>query len=264
MRTFGEAPPPPTFFERLKAGLSRSTAGLSDGLIGVIAGKKLDAATIEELEDALIGADLGPAQAARIAGEIAKGRHDAMISDFDLRRLLCREIEKVLAPAAKPLVVDGGKKPFVILVAGVNGTGKTTTIGKIAKRFRDEGAKVVLAAGDTFRAAAIEQLQVWGGRAGADVMASAPGALGFNRLFIKYVFAHAFQLTDDGWRQLTWRWGIFFFALAVLNEIVWRNFSTDSWVIFKVWIIIPLIFLFALTQSAFVLKHQLPGTGQKS
>ncbi len=176
MRTFGEAPPPPTFFERLKAGLSRSTAGLSDGLIGVIAGKKLDAATIEELEDALIGADLGPAQAARIAGEIAKGRHDAMISDFDLRRLLCREIEKVLAPAAKPLVVDGGKKPFVILVAGVNGTGKTTTIGKIAKRFRDEGAKVVLAAGDTFRAAAIEQLQVWGGRAGADVVASAPGA----------------------------------------------------------------------------------------
>ncbi len=90
------------------------------------------------------------------------------------------------------------------------------------------------------------------------------GGLGFNRLFIKYVFAHAFQLTDDGWRQLTWRWGIFFFALAVLNEIVWRNFSTDSWVIFKVWIIIPLIFLFALTQSAFVLKHQLPGTGQKS
>jgi intracellular septation protein len=90
------------------------------------------------------------------------------------------------------------------------------------------------------------------------------GGLRFNRLFIKYVFAHAFQLTDEGWRLLTWRWGIFFLALAALNEIVWRNFSTDSWVIFKVWIIIPLIFLFALTQSAFVLKHQLPDEAQNS
>ena len=89
------------------------------------------------------------------------------------------------------------------------------------------------------------------------------GGLGLNRLFIKYVFAHAFQLTDEGWRQLTWRWGVFFFALAALNEIVWRNFSTDSWVIFKVWIILPLISLFALTQSAFVLKHQLPDSGPK-
>ena len=82
------------------------------------------------------------------------------------------------------------------------------------------------------------------------------GGLWFNRLFIKYVFAHAFQLSDEGWRALTWRWGIFFFILATVNEIVWRNFSTDSWVLFKVWIILPLIFLFALAQSPFVLKHQ--------
>ncbi len=175
MRTFGEAPPPPGFFERLKTGLSRSTAGLSDSLIGAVAGKKLDKRTVEELEEALIRADLGTELAGRIAGEIARGRHDAMISDYDLCRLLCREIEKVLKPVAKPLLVDGSRKPFVILVAGVNGTGKTTTIGKIARRLHDEGASVVLAAGDTFRAAAIEQLQVWGARAGADVVASAPG-----------------------------------------------------------------------------------------
>ena len=129
MRTFGEAPPPPGFFERLKSGLSRSTAGLSDSLIGAVAGKKLDAKTIEELEEALVRADLGAALSARIAASVANGRHDAMISDYDLRQLLCREIEKVLAPVAKPLMVDGDKKPFVVLVAGVNGTGKTTTIG---------------------------------------------------------------------------------------------------------------------------------------
>ena len=175
MRTFGEAPPPPNFFERLKEGLSRSTAGLSDSLTGVFAGKKLDAATIEELEEALIRADMGAGLAARIAADVAQGRYNSMISEYDLRQILSAEIEKVLAPVVKPLLIDGGKKPFVILVAGVNGTGKTTTIGKIAKRFRDEGAKVVLAAGDTFRAAAIEQLQVWGRRTGAEVVAGAAG-----------------------------------------------------------------------------------------
>ncbi|HEX4534269.1 MAG TPA: signal recognition particle-docking protein FtsY [Rhizomicrobium sp.] len=175
MRDFGEAPPPATFFERLKEGLSRSTAGLSDSLGSVIAGKKLDAATIEELEEALIRADIGTVLGARIAAEVAKGRFDSTISEYDLRQILYREIEKVLAPVAKPLAVDPAKKPFVILVSGVNGTGKTTTIGKIAKRFRDSGLKVVMAAGDTFRAAAIEQLQVWGGRSGAEVVSTTAG-----------------------------------------------------------------------------------------
>jgi len=175
MRQFGEAPPPPTLFERLKEGLSRSTAGLSDSLGSVFTRRKLDADTVRELEDALIRADLGTALAGRLAGAVAKGRYDKEISESELRSVLAGEIAAVLKPVEKPLVVDRAKKPFVVLVAGVNGTGKTTTIGKIAKRLAGDGLKVVLAAGDTFRAAAIEQLQVWGARAGAEVVAGAAG-----------------------------------------------------------------------------------------
>ena len=175
MRQFGEAPPPPTLFERLKEGLSRSTAGLSDSLGSVFTRRKLDADTVRELEDALIRADLGTALAGRLAGAVAKGRYDKEISESELRSVLAGEIAAVLKPVEKPLVVDRAKKPFVVLVAGVNGTGKTTTIGKIAKRLAGDGLKVVLAAGDTFRAAAIEQLQVWGARAGAEVVAGVAG-----------------------------------------------------------------------------------------
>jgi fused signal recognition particle receptor len=176
MRTFGEAPPPPTVFERLKKGLSRSSGGLSDSLAGVFTRKKLDAQTVEELEEALIGADLGAALAANIAQGVAKGRYDWLISESELRRILCAEITRVLKPVEKPLAVDPAKKPYVILVAGVNGTGKTTTIGKLAWRFARDRLKVVIAAGDTFRAAAIEQLQIWGERTDAEVVARAPGA----------------------------------------------------------------------------------------
>jgi fused signal recognition particle receptor len=176
MRTFGEAPPPPTVFERLKEGLSRSSGGLSDSLAGVFTRKKLDAQTVEELEEALIGADLGAALAANIAQGVAKGRYDWLISESELRRILCAEITRVLKPVEKPLAVDPAKKPYVILVAGVNGTGKTTTIGKLAWRFARDRLKVVIAAGDTFRAAAIEQLQIWGERTDAEVVARAPGA----------------------------------------------------------------------------------------
>jgi fused signal recognition particle receptor len=176
MRDFGEAPPPLTLFERLKEGLSRSTRGLSDNIAGIFANRKLDATTVAELEEALIKADLGAAQADAIAKAIAKDRYDVSISDYDLKRLLAAEIAKILKPVEKPLAVDAGKKPFVILVAGVNGTGKTTTIGKLAKRFAREGRRVVLAAGDTFRAAAIEQLAIWGARTGADLVAGAAGA----------------------------------------------------------------------------------------
>jgi fused signal recognition particle receptor len=176
MRQFGEAPPPPTLFERLKEGLSRSTAGLSDSLGGIFTRRKLDAETVRELEDALIRADLGTALASRLAGAVAKGRYDKEISESELREVLAGEITAVLKRSEKPLAIDRAKKPFVVLVAGVNGTGKTTTIGKIAKRLTDDRLKVILAAGDTFRAAAIEQLQVWGMRAGAEVVAGAAGS----------------------------------------------------------------------------------------
>ena len=177
MRTFGEAPPPPTLFERLKEGLSRSSGGLTDNLAGVFTHKKLDAQTIEELEEALVRADLGASLASRISQSIARERYDWLISEAELRRILADEMLKALGPAEKPFTFDSAKKkPFVILVAGVNGTGKTTTIGKLALRFAREGKMAVLAAGDTFRAAAIEQLQIWGERTGAQVIAREPGA----------------------------------------------------------------------------------------
>ncbi|MFL5237942.1 MAG: signal recognition particle-docking protein FtsY [Rhizomicrobium sp.] len=176
MRTFGEAPPPPRLFERLKEGLSRSSGGLSDNLTGVFTRKKLDADTVVELEEALVRADLGAALATRISKNIARERYDWLISEAELRRVLADQIIGVLAPVEKPLIIDRSRKPFVILVAGVNGTGKTTTIGKLALRFARDGMEVVLAAGDTFRAAATEQLQIWGERTGAEVVAREPGA----------------------------------------------------------------------------------------
>ena len=176
MRDFGEAPPPPTFFERLKEGLSRSTAGLSDNIAGIFTKRKLDAESIAELEEALIKADMGIALAAKLSRAVGEGRYGAEISDFDVREILRREIAAVLQPVQKAFSVDGSRKPFVILVAGVNGGGKTTTIGKLAKKLTRNGAKVVLAAGDTFRAAAIEQLVIWGKRAGAEVISRAAGS----------------------------------------------------------------------------------------
>ena len=169
MRTFGEAPSPPTFLERLKTSLSKT------GLGEILTKKKLDAAAVAELEEALIRADLGAGQAKKIARAVAKTRYDAEISESELRSELAREIAVLLAPIQKPLVMDENMKPFVILVAGVNGTGKTTTIGKMAKRLAEEGAKVTVAAGDTFRAAAIEQLRVWADRAKAQFVATKTG-----------------------------------------------------------------------------------------
>ncbi len=176
MRTFGEAPPPPTLFERLKSGLARSTGAFGENLTAVFTHKKLDAETVAELEEALIKGDLGAGLAVKLSAAVAKGRYDREISESELRAVLSAEIAKVLAPVERPFAVDRTKTPFIVLVAGVNGTGKTTTIGKIARRLTDEGRSVVLAAGDTFRAAAIEQLQVWGQRSGADVVARAAGA----------------------------------------------------------------------------------------
>jgi fused signal recognition particle receptor len=164
------------FFTRLKTGLSRSTSSLSDNLVGVFTRRRLDAETIANLEDALIQADVGAHPAHELAAEIARGRYDKEITEAELRALLAGAITAVLEPVAKPFTIDRTKKPFVVLVAGVNGTGKTTTIGKLAAKLAADGLKVWIAACDTFRAAAIEQLQIWGERAGAQVIAREPGA----------------------------------------------------------------------------------------
>jgi fused signal recognition particle receptor len=164
------------WFQRLKAGLTKTSTRLSHDIAGIFTKRKLDADTLEELEDLLIQADLGVDTAMRITSVLAKGRHNKEISPEEVRAVLAFEVEQALAPVAKPLRISGDHKPHVILVVGVNGTGKTTTIGKIAHQLRQDGKSVMLAAGDTFRAAAIDQLKIWGERTGAEVVASAVGA----------------------------------------------------------------------------------------
>src|ERR1043166_4438719 len=168
--------PKQSWWQRLSGGLKRTSTSIGSAISDLVSKRKLDAATVEELEELLIRADLGVDTAARIAAAIGEGRYDKQVSDAEVKAILAAEVEKVLAPVARPLAIDAAKKPFVILVVGVNGSGKTTTIGKLAARYRGEGRKVTLAAGDTFRAAAIEQLKIWGSRAGAEVIARAAGA----------------------------------------------------------------------------------------
>ncbi len=161
---------------RLKRGLSKSSSKIGDGISGLLSRRKLDAGAISELEDILITADLGAAMAARLVAAIANKKFDADATPEEIKRLLADEITAVLAPVARPLVIDPGLKPHVILVCGVNGSGKTTTIGKLAKQYSGGGLSVMLAACDTFRAAAVEQLRIWGERASAPVIAAATGA----------------------------------------------------------------------------------------
>jgi fused signal recognition particle receptor len=164
------------WLSRLKAGLSRSSSRLGDGIAGILAKRKLDATTLHELEELLIAADLGPAMAAKLTRQLAARHFAGEASAEAVRESLAGTIAEVLAPLAKPLAVDPAKQPFVVLVVGVNGTGKTTTIGKLARLYRQAGLKVMLCAGDTFRAAAIEQLKIWGARSEAPVFAREPGA----------------------------------------------------------------------------------------
>ncbi|MCB1511623.1 MAG: signal recognition particle-docking protein FtsY [Hyphomicrobiaceae bacterium] len=171
-----EPAPKQGWFQRLTSGLSKTSAKLSEGIASVFTKRKLDAATLDDLEDVLIQADLGVDTAMRITERISSGRFEKGISVDDVRAILASEVEQVLIPVAKPLIVDGSRKPHVLLMVGVNGTGKTTTIGKLAARFRREGKSVLMAAGDTFRAAAIDQLKVWGERTGATVLARDVGA----------------------------------------------------------------------------------------
>jgi fused signal recognition particle receptor len=163
------------WWQRLSAGLRRTSSSISGAIADLVTKRKLDREMIQELEDVLIRADLGTTMAGRIANAVGEGRYDKAISPDEVKEILATEVEKVLAPVATPLTI-GDAKPFVILVVGVNGSGKTTTIGKLAAKFRREGKRVMLAAGDTFRAAAIDQLKVWGARSGATVIAREPGA----------------------------------------------------------------------------------------
>jgi fused signal recognition particle receptor len=165
-----------SWFQRLKAGLTKTSSKLADGITSVFSKRKLDATTLEEFEDLLLQADLGVETSMRITEAVAKGRYDKSLDPDEVRNILAAEVRKVLQPVAHPLKISVTHRPHVILVVGVNGTGKTTTIGKLAKQMTSEGKRVMLAAGDTFRAAAVDQLKIWGERTGAPVVARDVGA----------------------------------------------------------------------------------------
>ncbi|MRI53134.1 signal recognition particle-docking protein FtsY [Methylobacterium sp. DB1607] len=164
------------WWSRLTAGMRRTSSALSDRVTGLFTKRKLDATTLEDLEDALIQADFGVETATRMAEAVGKGRYEKGISPDEVRAILATEIERALDPVATPIEIDSSKKPYVILTVGVNGAGKTTTIGKLSLKFKAEGRSVMLAAGDTFRAAAIEQLRVWGERTNTPVISREQGS----------------------------------------------------------------------------------------
>lgn len=165
-----------SWFGKLTSGLSKTSARLSEGITGLFTREKLDASTLDDFEDLLVQADLGVETATRITDRISKGRYEKGIPPEAVRQILSEEVQKVLEPVASSLKVDPQNTPHVILMVGVNGTGKTTTIGKLASKFIAEGKRVMIAAGDTFRAAAIDQIQVWGERTGATVIAREVGS----------------------------------------------------------------------------------------
>src|SRR6202042_673537 len=175
-----------SWWRRLSSGLKRTSSSLGTPVADLVTKRKLDRAMLDDIEDVLLRADLGTEVAARISTAVGIGRYDKSISADEVKAVVATEVEKVLAPVAKPLAIDETKKPFVVLVVGVNGSGKTTTIGKLAAKLSAEGRKVMLAAGDTFRAAAIEQLKVWGERTKSPVIAGTQGSdsasLAFNAL----------------------------------------------------------------------------------
>ncbi|MEO0729929.1 MAG: signal recognition particle-docking protein FtsY [Pseudomonadota bacterium] len=177
---------PLTWYQRLTGGLSKTSGQLSGGITSIFTKRKLDAATLDDLEDILIQADLGVETATRISDTISAGRYDKGISPEEVREILAAEVARVLEPVAQPLTIDGDRKPHVVLVVGVNGAGKTTTIGKLAAQMKSDGRTVHIAAGDTFRAAAVDQLKVWGERVGVPVatrdVGSDPAGLAFDAL----------------------------------------------------------------------------------
>ena len=170
------------WLQKLKQGLSKSSKKVSDSLksltslSSLMGASKLDAASIEEVEDALIGADLGTKSAARLAEAMRKHKFDGPVTSDSLAAALADSIAEILRPVATPLVLDSEHRPHVLLLVGVNGSGKTTTAGKLAQQWHQQDKTVMLAAGDTFRAAAIAQLQIWGDRTGTKVIAGDQGS----------------------------------------------------------------------------------------
>jgi fused signal recognition particle receptor len=164
------------WLERLRAGFRKTSDRLGDNLTGLFTRATLDGETLDEIEEALIASDLGPATAARIRARLAAERFERGLSEHALREIVAQELEKVLAPVAVPLEIDAFPRPQVILVVGVNGSGKTTTIAKLAHNFLEQDYGVLLAAGDTFRAAAIEQLRIWADRIGVPLIAGPEGS----------------------------------------------------------------------------------------
>jgi fused signal recognition particle receptor len=160
---------------RLKEGLKKSSGKLVDGIGRALNLGRLDAASLDALEEALIEADLGPTVAARLVERVRARKLPGDTSALEVRRILAAEVAAILAPVARNWAPDASRRPHVVLVVGVNGSGKTTTIGKIASSLRAEGKSVMLAAGDTFRAAAVRQLEIWGERAGVAVVAAREG-----------------------------------------------------------------------------------------
>ena len=164
------------WLQRLKRGLGRSSAKLGEGIAGIFTRRRLDDETLDELEELLIQADMGMAIATEVTGRLRKTRFGQEVSPEEVRASLAEVIVELIEPIAKPLKIDRTRKPHVILVVGVNGSGKTTTIGKLAKQYRDAGMAVHLAAGDTFRAAAVEQLKIWADRTGCPITTRPTGA----------------------------------------------------------------------------------------
>ena len=164
-----------SWLKKLTSGLSKTSARVTSSLSSLLGRSSIDASSIEEVEDALIIADLGTAAAARLAERVRRHKFDGEVTAQALAGALADGITEILEPVAAPLVPQAGNRPHVVLLVGVNGSGKTTTAGKLAQQWRQEGKSVMLAAGDTFRAAAIEQLQIWGERTGTEVISGAQG-----------------------------------------------------------------------------------------
>lgn len=175
-----------SWFQRLKTGLTRTTTRLVDSIGAALGRKRVDAETLNELEEALIGADLGPGVAAKLVTKLRQRKWEGELEVDTVKRALADDIAAILAPVARPFALEPAHRPHVTLIVGVNGSGKTTTIGKLAERLGREGRKVVIAAGDTFRAAAVAQLEIWAARAGAECIRGAdgsdPGALAYQAL----------------------------------------------------------------------------------
>jgi fused signal recognition particle receptor len=161
---------------RLRTGMARSSARLTEGINIIFNRRRLDDAALLELEELLIASDMGVGIAAEVTEELRRTRFNQEVSPEEVRAALAEEVIRLVEPVMKPLRLDPSRKPFVILVVGVNGSGKTTTIAKLAKQYREAGHEVVLAAGDTFRAAGVEQLQIWGERTGCRVVSKPAGS----------------------------------------------------------------------------------------